>query len=90
MPDPRIRRPVSRAMMVDMGRAIRFPIRRYASPQAMKADEYAYWQGRPAHERLQAAGELSVEAYCLESPSLDALRLQRTLVHLKRAADQIS
>jgi len=73
-------------MVANMDRTIRFPIRRYTSLEAMKADEYAYWQRRPAHERLEAAADISVEAYRLKDPSSDAPRLQRTLVHLKRGA----
>lgn len=73
-------------MMAPMNRAMRFPIRRYTSLEAMKADEYAYWQGRPAHERMQATTDISVEAHRLRNPAYDAPRLQRTLVHLKRGA----
>ena len=36
-------------------------IRRFTSFEAMKADEYAYWQSRPVHERLAAVTELSIE-----------------------------
>jgi hypothetical protein len=65
-------------------RTARFPIRRYSSLDAMKADEYSYWQQRPAHERMEAVTEISAEAYRLKGSPPDAQRLQRTLVHLKR------
>jgi hypothetical protein len=67
-----------------MDRASRFPIRRYASLEAMKADEYRYWQQRPAHERMQATAEISAELYGLKDPSGHAQGLQRTLVRVKR------
>lgn len=66
------------------GRAQRFPIRRYASLDAMKADEYQYWQNRPAYERLAATSEISTEAYRIKDPGGNVSRLQRTLSHLKR------
>jgi len=55
-------------------------IRKYTSFEEMKADEYRYWQSRPAHERMEAAAELSLTAYALK----DAPRLQRTLVRVQR------
>jgi hypothetical protein len=67
-----------------MERTARFAIRRYDSLEAMKAAEYAYWQQRPAHERMDAAAEITAEAYGLKDPQSNAPRLQRTLVHLKR------
>jgi hypothetical protein len=67
-----------------LDRSQRFPIRRFASLAAMKADEYSYWQGRPAHERLTATSELSTENFRLKDATLDVSRLQRTLRHLKR------
>jgi len=35
-------------------------IRIYASQKEMKADEYRYWQGRPAYERMDAVAELTL------------------------------
>ena len=67
-----------------MAREARFPIRPYASLKAMKVDEYAYWQQRPAHERMAAVTEISAEVYRLKGSSLDASRLQRTVVHIRR------
>lgn len=67
-----------------MDRKKRFAIRRYASLEAMKADEYDYWRQRPAHERMEAVTEITVEAYGLKDLSINASRLQRTIVHLKR------
>jgi len=32
-------------------------IRKYASFEEMKADEYRYWQSRPVHERMDAVEE---------------------------------
>ena len=67
-----------------MERKTRFPIRRYASLEAMKADEYKYLQRQPAHERMKAVAEITEEAYGLKDLPPDVFRLQRTLVHLKR------
>jgi hypothetical protein len=67
-----------------MDRKSRFQIRRYDSLEAMKADEYAYWRGRPGHERIAAVSDITSEAYGLKGLRPDVPRLQRTLVHLKR------
>ena len=62
----------------------RFPVRKFDSLEAMKAEEYEYWQQRPDHERIEAVSELTIEAYRLKDPTFDVPRLQRTLVHLQR------
>lgn len=67
-----------------MDRAQRFPIRRFTSLDAMKADEYQYWQSRPPHERLAATSEISTETYRMKDPTTDVSRLRRTISHLKR------
>jgi len=58
-------------------------IRKYASFDALKADEYRDWQELPAHERMRAVAEITVAAYQMREPELDVRRLQRTLVHLQ-------
>jgi hypothetical protein len=60
-------------------------IRKYASFEDMKADEYRYWQSRPVHERLAAVSELSREQYSMKGAVDDVPRLQRTLVRFERA-----
>jgi hypothetical protein len=55
-------------------------IRKYASFDEMKADEYRYWQSRPAHERVAAVSELTQEHYALKGEAADVPRIQRTLV----------
>jgi hypothetical protein len=72
------------AIVTAMDRKSRFPIRRYASLEAMKADEYGYWQQQPAHARMDAVTEITAEAYGLKDSPPDARRLQRTIVHIKR------
>jgi hypothetical protein len=67
-----------------MDKKTRFQIRRYDSLDAMKAEEYAYWQQRPDHERIAAVSEITSEAYGLKDARSNVPRLQRTLVHLKR------
>ncbi|MHC1730279.1 MAG: hypothetical protein AB9866_30485 [Syntrophobacteraceae bacterium] len=68
-----------------MDRKARFPIRKYESLEAMKGEEYRYWQGRPAHERLAAVSEITTEMYKLKDPTFHVSRLQRTLVAVQRA-----
>lgn len=41
-------------------------LRRFDSFADMKADEYRHWDSRPAHERLTAISELSIEGYRLK------------------------
>ncbi len=69
-------------MRDDVDRKSRFPIRRFDGFDAMKAEEYAYWQGRPGHERLAAASQITSEAYGLKDARPP--RLEKTLVHLQR------
>ena len=51
-----------------MDKKSRFPIRKFDSLEAMKDEEYRYWQGRPASERLAAVSEITTEAYRLKDP----------------------
>lgn len=59
-------------------------IRKYASLDDAKADEYRYWQSRPVHERLEAVSKLTREHYALKGSAPHGLRLQRTLVRFER------
>jgi hypothetical protein len=59
-------------------------IRIYASHKEMQADEYRYWQSRPAHERMDAVSELTLAAYALKGTTPDVPRLPRPLVCLQR------
>jgi hypothetical protein len=68
-----------------MDRKARFPIRKYESLEAMKDEEYRYWQQRPAHERIAAVSEITTEMYRLKDPAFHVSRLQRTLVAVQRA-----
>jgi hypothetical protein len=67
-----------------MDRKARFPIRKFESLEAMKDEEYQYWQGRPARERIAAVSEITTEAYRLKDPAINVSRLQRTLVAVQR------
>jgi hypothetical protein len=60
-------------------------IRRFETLDAMKDEEYAYWQSRPAHERMSAISEITSALYELKEPTADVRRIQRTLVHLQRS-----
>jgi hypothetical protein len=62
----------------------RFAIRRYASLEEMKADEYQYWQQQPAYVRMDAVEEITRESYSLKDSLSNVSRLQRTVSHLKR------
>ncbi len=75
---------IIRGRRKDMDRRKHFQIRRYESLEAMKADEYQYWQQRPDHERIAAVSEITSEAYGLKGSRPDVPRLERTLVHLIR------
>ena len=59
-------------------------IRKYTEFDEMKADQYRYWQSRPAHERLDAVEEMIETAYALKGWEIepDAPRLQRPFVRL--------
>jgi hypothetical protein len=59
-------------------------LRRYTSLDEMKADEYAYWQSRPAHERMDAVEELNLAAYEIKGlePEPNVPRLQRPFVRV--------
>ena len=59
-------------------------IRRFENLDAMKDEEYAYWQSRPAHERMSAISEITSALYELKEPAANVRRIQRTLVHLQR------
>ncbi|MGB0122530.1 MAG: hypothetical protein WA400_04415 [Silvibacterium sp.] len=59
-------------------------IQSYASLDAVKADEYKHWQGRPAHERMAAVAEITLATYALKKVSPDVRRLPRTIVCLQR------
>ena len=60
-------------------------VRRYTNFAEMKADEYRYWQSRPAHERLDAVEEMIETAYALKGWEMepDVPRLQRPFVRLQ-------
>ena len=59
-------------------------IRKFASLDEMKADEFRAWQELPAQERMKAVAEITLAAYRMKEPAVNVRRLQRTLVHLQR------
>lgn len=59
-------------------------IRKYGSLDEMKADEYRYWQSRPAHERMKAVSELTQAMHAMKGADSDVPRLQRILVRIQR------
>jgi len=59
-------------------------VRKYTSFDETKADEYRYWQSRPAHERMAAVSEITQELYAMKGEAPDPPRLERTLVRVER------
>lgn len=59
-------------------------VRKYATFDELKADEYRYWQSRPVHERVAAVSELTQEHYALKGEVPNVPGLQRTVVHFER------
>ena len=59
-------------------------VKRYDSLDEMKADEYRYWQRRPAHERFAMVSELAREAYGEDAGDAHVPRFQRPFVKLER------
>jgi hypothetical protein len=59
-------------------------VRKYTNFDEIKADEYRYWQSRPAHERLDAVDEMIEMAYAIKGWEIepDVPRLQRPFVRL--------
>ena len=56
----------------------------FAEPDAIRAEEYRYWQSRPVHERIAAVSELTQAMYALKGAAPDVRRLERTLVRFER------
>jgi hypothetical protein len=61
-------------------------VRKFASFEEMKDEEYRYWQSVSPSERIAAIFELSVEAYRMKGIIADGQGLKRTLVRFKRPA----
>jgi hypothetical protein len=59
-------------------------IRKFASFDDMKAEQYRYWQSRPAHERIAAVSELTQILYSMKGAAADVPRLERSLVRFER------
>lgn len=60
-------------------------LRVYRNHEEMKADEYRYWQSRPAYERMDAVEQITIATYAMKGvEELDVSRLQRPPVRLQR------
>jgi hypothetical protein len=59
-------------------------IRKYTDFEEIKADEYRYWQSRPAHERLDAVETIIETAYALKGWEIkpEVPRLQRPFIRI--------
>lgn len=64
---------------------VKKPLRKYASLDEMKADEYRYWQSRPVYERIDAVEEMVAIACALKGWKMepDVPRLQRPFIRLQ-------
>lgn len=62
----------------------RWALRRMTTFDEMKAEEYRYWQSRPAEERLRAITELVEEWYGATAGTVDESPLRRVAVRIKR------
>jgi hypothetical protein len=40
----------------------------FTSFEAMKAEDYVYWQSRPVYERIDAVSALTLAAYAMKEP----------------------
>jgi hypothetical protein len=56
----------------------------YGNHGEIKADEYRYWQDRPAHERMDAVSRITLSLHAMKEPTADVPRLQRTISVLQR------
>ncbi|HZY64050.1 MAG TPA: hypothetical protein VFE38_16150 [Edaphobacter sp.] len=59
-------------------------VRKLASFQDAKDEEYRYWQSIPASERIRAGYQMSIEGYRAYGHSADGRELKRTLVVIQR------
>jgi hypothetical protein len=69
---------------MDHTRKTRWPVAPIRGFEAAKAEEYAYWQSRPAYERANAASRLSADQYAMKDPNAHVSRLRRVSAVLKR------
>ena len=60
-------------------------IRKVASFQEARDEEYRYWQSVPPSQRIAAAWQLSIEQYRMKGIEPDGQGLRRTLVRFERA-----
>lgn len=59
-------------------------IRIYTSHEEMKAEDYRYWQSRPAYERLDAVSKMTLAACAMKGEPIDVPGLQGPLVVIQR------
>ena len=59
-------------------------IRKFASFEDLKDEEYRYWQSLPASERIRAGHQLSIEGYRANGHTADGRELKTTLVRFQR------
>jgi len=58
-------------------------IRKFTSFQAVKDEEYRYWQSVPPAERIEAAFQHSVQMYRMKGIEPDGSALKRSLVRIE-------
>ena len=60
-------------------------IRKFASFDEMKDEEYRYWQGLTPAERFAVGHQMSVEGYRAYGYSADGAELKRVAVRIEQA-----
>ena len=70
--------------IMDTGNLMDKTIRKFASFEDLKDEEYRYWQSVPPSERIAAVFDHSVDAYRVKGIAADGQGLKRTLVRFER------
>jgi hypothetical protein len=71
---------------MEIGDSMDKTIRKFASFEAVKDEEYRYWQSISPSERIAAVYQHSVDAYRMKGIIADGQGLKRTLVRFERPA----
>ena len=70
--------------IMDIGDPMDRSIRKFASFEEMKDEEYRYWQGMTPAERIAAGHQMSVEAYRASGCAADGRELRTVAVRFQR------
>jgi hypothetical protein len=70
---------------METGASMDKTIRKFASCEEMKDEEYRYWQSVTPAERFAAGHQMSVEGYRAYGYSADGTELKRVAVRIEQA-----